>query len=107
MIANKIITIKLITSIIMNKHKGGRGVKAPYSSRTVRVPDPVREQVDKVIEDFYSDSVETQNNIILQTEEAIVTARQILVNNKTSKRSTQYCLEKLLQTIYSDSSIKL
>ena len=91
----------------MDKHKGGRGVKAPYTSRTVRVPDPIREQVDRVIESFYSEAVETGDNNILETDEAIVKARQILVQNKTSKRSTQYCLEKLLQVIYSDSSINL
>lgn len=92
----------------MDKHKGGRGVKAPYTSRTVRVPDPIREQVDKVIESFYSEAVvETGSNTILQADEAIVKARQILVQNKTSKRSTQYCLEKLLQVIYYDPTIKL
>lgn len=91
----------------MDKHKGGRGIKAPYASRTVRVPDPIREQVDKVIESFYNEAVGTEGNNILQADEAIVKARQILVTNKTSKRSTQYCLEKLLQVIYSDSSIKL
>ncbi len=91
----------------MDKHKGGRGVKAPYTSRTVRVPDPIREQVIRVIDSFYSEDVETVNNNILQVDEAIVKAKQILVSNKISKRSTQICLEKLLQVIYSDSSIKL
>jgi hypothetical protein len=91
----------------MDKHKGGRGVKAPYTSRTVRVPDPIREQVIRVIDSFYSEDVETVNNNILQVDEAIVKAKQILVSNKISKRSTQNCLEKLLQVIYSDSSIKL
>ena len=107
MIANKIILINVSQVNSMDKHKGGRGVKAPYTSRTVRVPDPIREQVDKVIESFYNEAVETQGNNILQADDAIVKARQILVNNKTSKRSTQYCLEKLLQVIYSDSTIKL
>lgn len=91
----------------MDKHKGGRGVKAPYTSRTVRVPDPIREQVIRVIDSFYSEDVETVNNNILQVDKAIVKAKQILVSNKISKRSTQNCLEKLLQVIYSDSSIKL
>jgi hypothetical protein len=91
----------------MDKHKGGRGVKAPYTSRTVRVPDPIREQVLKVIDSFYSEEVETKSSNVLETDEAIVKARQILIQNKTSKRSTQYCLEKLLQVIYSDSSINL
>jgi hypothetical protein len=91
----------------MDKHKGGRGVKAPYTSRTVRVPDPIREQVLKVIDSFYSEEVETESSNALEADEAIVKARQILIQNKTSKRSTQYCLEKLLQVIYSDSSINL
>jgi hypothetical protein len=91
----------------MDKHKGGRGVKAPYTSRTVRVPDPVRELVDKVITGFYNESVETEDKQILEVDEAIIKARQILVQNKVSKRSNQYCMEKLLQVIYSDSSINL
>lgn len=32
--------------------KGGRGIKAPYDSTHVRVPEPIKPQVEKLIERF-------------------------------------------------------
>lgn len=35
--------------------KGGRAKQAPYSTATMRIPDPLREKVKKMIEDFHSE----------------------------------------------------
>lgn len=36
----------------MDYCKGGRGKKAPYETITVRVPLPVKDKVDKIIEEY-------------------------------------------------------
>lgn len=36
----------------MNYSKGGRGKKAPYETITVRVPLPIKDKVDKIIEEY-------------------------------------------------------
>lgn len=92
----------------MHVYKGGRGVKAPYKSKVVRVPEPILGEVERLIECFYSqipNSVE--NNRLIQADEAVFRAREILTKNQTSKRSTKVCLEKLLQSLYGDKSINL
>jgi dihydropteroate synthase len=38
----------------MSKPKGGRGKVAPYRTRQVRVPEPVIDQVDNLIEEYQS-----------------------------------------------------
>jgi len=90
----------------MHVYKGGRGVKAPYKSKVMRVPEPIWGEVEKLIDNFYSlDSIEDTK--LVSSDEAIVRANEILVQNQTSKRSTKYCLEKLLQSLYGDKSINL
>ncbi len=37
----------------MSKPRGGRCKRQPYSSHTVRVPDPIRREVDALIDAFY------------------------------------------------------
>ncbi len=91
----------------MNKHKGGRGVKAPYSSKVIRIPEPIMDDVERLLEDFYSGSENPLRNYSLDSARAIEQAREIIDQNKVIKRSTKYCLEKLLQVIYADISITL
>lgn len=95
----------------MKINKGGRGIKAGYSSKVVRVPEPVLPEVERMINRFYLDELEDSNNLsdngALSPEEALYKAQQILEKNIKSKRSTKDCLTKLLQVIYSDTSLKL
>ena len=91
----------------MNKHKGGRGVKAPYSSKVLRIPEPILEDVDRLLDNFYSGEDNPLKNYSLDSTEATNQAKEILEQNKISKRSTKVCLEKLLQVIYADMSISL
>jgi hypothetical protein len=39
----------------MNKPKGGRGVKQAYTTSVMRVPDPIRPEVEQLIQDFYKE----------------------------------------------------
>lgn len=43
---------KPVDKFIMPKPKGGRGKTAPYKTRQVRVPEPVIDQVDNLIEEY-------------------------------------------------------
>jgi hypothetical protein len=36
----------------MVKPKGGRGYKAPYTTKQVRIPEPISEQVDQLVERY-------------------------------------------------------
>lgn len=91
----------------MNKYKGGRGKKAPYSSKAVRVPEPILGTLERMLDNFYAGKTELPEVYILDSAVAVQQAKEILEQNKVSKRSTKICLEKLVQVIYSDSSIRL
>jgi hypothetical protein len=76
------------------KPVGGRGKKAGYETKLIRVPLPVVPGVEKAIEEFRMGNGEQE---ILSYEEAIEAARKIM----RSKKSASESLLKLLQVIYS------
>lgn len=96
-------------------NKGGRGKKSPYTTKVVRIPDPILERVEKLVNDFYLNEKSSEDKSLLEDhkeydqniEQSKNYALDILAQNKTSKKSTKYCLEKLLQVLYNDDSIKL
>jgi hypothetical protein len=89
-------------------YKGGRGIKAPYKSKVVRVPEPVLGEVEKLVNSFYDqEGGEGEEQRLIQVNEAILRAKEILAQNQISKRPTKHCIEKLLQALYGDESIKL
>jgi len=45
----------------MPKPKGGRGYKAPYETHQIRVPDPIANQVHKLIEN-YQEHINNEGN---------------------------------------------
>lgn len=83
--------------------KGGRGKKAPYASKAVWCPEPILEDVEKLIEGFRASEVIQIQNLDFAIDES----RKILEKNKVQKKSTKYCLGKLLEVLYSQSSINL
>ncbi len=80
--------------------KGGRGKKAPYESTHVRVPLPIKQEVETLIEKFKNGEVTNDGKIIdsdfYEVEKAIDLARRIL----SSKKSAKVSLQKLLTGIY-------
>jgi len=96
-------------------NKGGRGKKSPYTTKVLRIPDPILERVEKLVDDFYLNGKSTDDKSVLEDhiehnqkiEQSKTSALDILAQNKTSKKSTKHCLEKLLQVLYNDDSIKL
>lgn len=80
----------------MSKPVGGRGNKAPYETTHVRVPVPIKSEVERLIEEFREGKSQQQENSLTSLEDALVTARDIL----KQKKSARVSLEKLLTAIY-------
>jgi hypothetical protein len=80
----------------MSKPVGGRGHKAPYETTHMRVPVPVKEKVEQIIEEFRSGSVADSSKLFVSVEDAVTTAQQILKQKKSARES----MKKLLMSIY-------
>ena len=84
--------------------KGGRGKKADYETTIVRVPVELKELVQTIGNEYKLTgnipSLEpvSVSQLILTKEEAIALANQLI---KSKKGGAKYCLENLLQVIYS------
>jgi hypothetical protein len=85
---------------------GGRGKKAPYETTHIRVPIPLKEVVQFLIDNYrwtqYVPDIDELKQVEVKEEPcyddvAIDIARQIL----KSKKSAKVSLEKLLSAIYS------
>jgi hypothetical protein len=98
-----VILLKLLTGyFFMPKPAGGRGRKAPYESTHVRVPEPIKLEVQRLIERFHDNYSDTSTNLVTSLPEAVVAAKGILAQKKSARVS----LEKLLTALYR-SEIKL
>jgi len=83
----------------MNKPLGGRGKKAPYETTHLRIPVPIKIDIEKLIENYrlsVIDGIETHDNGLMSVEDAKLLTRK-LIKAKTSKIDT---LIKLLTSIY-------
>lgn len=95
--------------------KGGRGLKAPYTTTHVRIPVPIKDIVLELSQRFkemttseddlpFTDSVDIQAlllNQALSKQDAIQKAHQILQSKKGAKVSMQ----KLLTAIYGENIV--
>jgi len=89
-----------------NKPVGGRGLKAPYQTKTVRVPCPVVEVVEKVIADYRATgNVSSKHISTVTAEEALEKARLIYKSRDGRTKSAKSSLEKLLQVIYGEEFV--
>lgn len=83
----------------MNKPLGGRGKKAPYETTHLRIPVPIKADIEKLIENYrlsVIDGIESEDNGLMSVEDAKLLTRK-LIKAKTSKIDT---LAKLLTSIY-------
>lgn len=90
----------MLTSIIMIKPIGGRGKKAPYETTHLRIPLPIKDKVEKMINDYRSEILEgikTNFEIKLSLEDAKLLTRKILQAKKQSKIEA---MANLLTSIY-------
>lgn len=84
-------------------NKGGRGKKADYETKVIRVPLPIVSEVEKIIEDFHQGLSVNDSSEFKTLEESIVIASSILKSKKSAKES----IKKLLQVLYETSNINL
>lgn len=84
-------------------NKGGRGKKADYETKVIRVPLPIVSEVEKIIEDFHQGLSVNDSSEFKTLEESIVIASTILKSKKSAKES----IKKLLQVLYETSNINL
>jgi hypothetical protein len=92
----------------MNKPLGGRGKKAPYETRLIRVPIPIVPKVEQIVDDYRNlvingeqSEFEKYPNLAacvtpVSYSEALQRAKEIV----KTKRSAAESLAKLLQVLY-------
>lgn len=84
----------------MSARKGGRGHKAPYQTKQMRVPVPVQDKVREIVKQFHREleGEETQDlkSSIKELDEAIDLAKSIT----RQKKSARISMAKLLSRIY-------
>ena len=79
----------------MNKPVGGRGQKAPYETRVMRVPEPIADIVQSLIDGYRNQVLDNNSNgnssneavKILTLNELIVLAKSVLRSKKSAKHS--------------------
>lgn len=109
-LANNRVILNLLTSsnivLAMPKPKGGRGQTAPYETTHIRVPVPLKLQVEQMVEKYRQSvlgGTEFESDRSQPTlDEAVEIARSILKQKKSAKQS----IEKLLTSLYGEE-IKL
>jgi hypothetical protein len=83
----------------MTKPMGGRGKRAPYETTHMRIPLPLKTQIEQLIEDYrlsILEGIESQPSELIPMEEALIIAQKLL-RSKTAKNET---IAKLLTSIY-------
>ena len=83
----------------MDKPKGGRGNKVPYSSVTVRVPEDLKETVESLVEDyrqFILEGIESKSNSLPSIDEVKELSKHLLKGRTTRKD----IIIKLVTSIY-------
>lgn len=100
-----------------DKPLGGRGIKAPYTSSVRRIPDPIVDKVDQMVENYRHLSVHGTDNdcdpvdVVLSQlgvkalsfEDALRETKRIL----SRKKSARYTAQKILQVIYQVENVEL
>ena len=97
----------------MGRPVGGKGKKAPYDTRVVRVPVPILPLVEWVIDRFYveleldkpvtEDSKQTWGICHVEKGEAVSLATELV----SQKKSASFTVSKLLQVLYLDKLISI
>jgi hypothetical protein len=83
----------------MSRPLGGRGKVAPYRTTHLRIPIPIKEDVEKLIEDYRKkviDGIEPENDGLMSLAAVIELSKKLL----RSKSAKIDCIAKLLTAIY-------
>lgn len=85
----------------MVKPKGGRGHIAPYQTTHLRVPVPIKAELEKIIEDYREAVLEGNEFVkeqLLTLEQAKLKAKEVLKSKKGAKKSIAILLTSLYGT---------
>lgn len=80
----------------MTKPVGGRGHKASYVTTHVRIPEPIKLEVERLIQRFHQAYSDESTNLVTSLSEAMAIAQDIL----TDKKGARVSMEKLLTALY-------
>jgi hypothetical protein len=80
----------------MTGRAGGRGKKAPYTTTHVRVPEPIKHEVERLIAVFHDAGISEPEKPLTTLGEAVAIAQNVLIQKKSAKVS----MEKLLTALY-------
>lgn len=87
----------------MTVWRGGAGVKAPYETTHVRIPAPIKEQVEQLSKAYKERVLQGEEQAtlpdddqLMSFDEAVELSRKILRRKKSAKVS----LESLLTSLY-------
>lgn len=90
---------------MVRKPVGGRGNKAPYSTKIVRVPEPVLERITAIIEAYREGSENEFSATASVTDKPVTAYSEIKDQVDRWRKETKVGkskLENLLQLIYGD-----
>lgn len=83
----------------MTRPIGGRGHKAPYETTHLRIPIPIKPEIEKLIAEYrlsVIDGIEPEKDSLLPLEDAIEMCRKLL----KARKSKIDDFSKLLTSIY-------
>ncbi len=87
-----------------NKPVGGRGKKAPYKTKIIRVLEPLKEEVQLLI-DNYRSSLTVDKNHKNQNNQTILIAKEKLIKEMElilkKRRSAKVSFETLVNNLFS------
>lgn len=119
----------------MNKPVGGRGIKAPYKSTHVRIPEPIKDRVEHLKELYLSGALEQndeliardaklareyekvltgsiqkpepEQNLLPSLDDAILLVKQALKKKKSARETTAIILSSLYKTDIKPDDLKV
>ncbi len=101
----------------MNRPKGGRGLKQSYETKVVRVPAPLVETINELVDKFYTsynpenpdselltDKVSSILGVCTVSKEDAIAKGKIIVSRK---KSAKWSVLNLLQVLYQDKLLSI
>ncbi len=79
----------------MSKPKGGRGKEASYKSTHVRIPDVIKDRVEKLKEQYFSGQLEFADELTAEDHRLANEYRKLLTSNGQNDNSNRKLLTSL------------
>jgi len=83
----------------MEKPKGGRGKRAPYETTHVRIPEPIKDRVERLKEMYVTGSLDHYEEILARDSQMAREYEKLLTTNEAKLNSGQNLLPSLQDAI--------